>query len=265
MFCIAKADLYRLWHEKLVKIALIVTAIFVLMSPFPADRFFAHFNVEYGEPAIQATGSTAFQNIGFDGYVNLFIPLIIVAVFSSEFTKHTFLNIAGAKISKRKIFLGKFLSFSIALVILMLYSAILTTIEYTALSGWGSSFSLVQIVHILLIALLVAFAQIAYSWLTILLSAIIHNSATLVVLYFSASLVESVFSSICINLSEDNVTILNIPVFDYLAYVFPSTYLYDLTKIQLSGTILTMILVPLACYILITVVVGQFLYSRIEL
>ena len=264
MFCIAKADLYRLWHEKLIKVALIVTAFFVLTSPFPADKFFAYFNVEAGEPAIQATGSTAFASIGFDGYVNLFIPLIIVAVFSSEFTKHTLLNIAGTKISKHKIFMGKFFSFSVAIVMLMIYAAILSTLEYTFISGWGSSFSLAQIAHILMLAFLVSFAQIAYSWLTILLSAIIRNSATLVVIYFSASLVESIFSSICINLSENNVKILGIPIFDYFAYIFPSTYLYDLTKIQLSGPILIMILFPLICYVLITIIIGQFLYSKLE-
>ena len=265
MLCIAKADLYRLWHEKLVKIALIVTAFFVLMSPFPADKFFAYFHVEAGEPAIQATGSTAFANIGFDGYVNLFIPLIIVAVFSSEFTKRTFLNIVGTRISKRKIFMGKFLSFSVALVVLMIYSAILSTVEYTLISGWGSSFSLIQIIHIFMMAILVAFAQIAYSGMTILLSAVIHNSATLVVIYFSASLVESFFSSFCIYLNESGFTLLGIPIFKHLSYIFPSTYLYNLTRIHFSGATLILILIPLVCYILITIVVGQFLYDKIEL
>lgn len=264
MLSIVKADLYRLKYERMIKIVLILAAFFMLTYPVPAAEIFAEAGIEYDVETLRAYGSTAFFNIGFDGFANLLIPLLVVVIFSSEFSKRTFMNIVGTKIDRFNIFCGKMISFSISVFCLVSFCAFLCTLEFTLLYGWGEYFSIVQVLKLLFVVCLVSAAEIAYTGLTIILSTIIHSSSLVVVIYFGVTIVESMFSSVFVALSEHTKGSLPFPIFEYISYWFPSSYLYDLSKLEIRLDSTVAMIVPIVFYIAVTVIIGSSLFKKVE-
>ena len=122
-----------------------------------------------------------------------------------------------------------------------------------------SNFSFLQILNIIFIVLRVSLSQIAYSGVIIVLSLIIHSEATIVILYFIVSLIESFLMSIVAILQESNI------IFYYLSYIFPSTYMNEFMSLSISGEVLLYSCLSMSLYCIMTLSIGSIWFNCFDI
>lgn len=254
---IIKADLYKLFNEIYLKIMALICLLYTIVKAIPFYEILEKVSgIDFDYESQVITGHDAFLQLGFDGFFNFFIPFLIVVIFSSEFAKKTIRNIAGLKIGRINIFLGKYVVFIISVITLMLFSALTSTILFSVLNGWGSQNIYVDIINIVLLVFKYSIIQISYASIIVVLSLMIQNGALIIILYFGLSLVESIVSSMFQMLAPKS------SMFNALSYVFPSTYMYEFPLMKISDNGFVFSAISISAYVILTVIIGCTIMKR---
>lgn len=263
MLNIIKAELYKFYKSKAFKVLLFFGVLCVMFNLVSIIKLVCMWgNLEYNpadDTFLPKTGHDAFSVIDFNSLFYYFIPFLIVFFFTSDFSKKTIRNLFTTDLSRNEIFIGKYIAFSISTIAITVLVAIFTTIVATIMYGWGTSFSILQILNILFIALRIGLSHIAYAGISIVLSLIIHSEAIIVILYFAISVVENLLLSTVSSLQSTSYA------FYYLGYIFPSTYMDEFSSMHLSGDMILYSFISIALYCILTIVVGTVWFNRFDI
>lgn len=255
MLRIIKADLYRISKEKSIKVILILIFLYTLFQIIPFNEILAKLgSLDLESPNVKYYGYNAFVNLNFAGAFNLIVPFLIVSIFSSELNKGTMDSFIVSKLQRKEIFMGKYISFSILIIGIMIFSAVFTSIIFTVINGWGTIKIFESLLNLVFLATKFSLFQISYASITILLSLYINNSALVVIVYFGSSIVESIFASIIQVITSNNKSISG------LTYIFPSNYSNLLSTNETSYFLGAMI--SIFFYILITIIIGSIVFPK---
>ncbi len=260
---IVKAELYKFLKSKSIKVLLTFSVIWVMLNMVSIVKLICLWgNLDYStveDTFIVKTGFEAFSIMDFNSLFYYFIPFLIVFFFTSDFSKKTIRNLFTTDLTRNEIFVGKYIAFSITVVGITLFMAVFTTLVATIMYGWGTEFSIMQILNILFIALRVGISHVSYSGLAIVLSILIHNETIIVISYFAISILENILLSTVATLQSKSYA------FYYLGYIFPSTYMDEFSSMQLSSDMIIYSFISIALYCILTIVVGTIWFNRFDI
>jgi len=194
MLSVVKGELFKFFREPLLKIVLLVSLAIVAIQVIPFRQLLAEFLDQEMVVTAEPTGHSAFVDGSFDGFFSFFSPFLVVMIFSSEFTKKTIRSLGTINLPRRRVFIGKYISFAVIVFCLMSFLACCSTIFFFLFRGWGSNTVVVDILKVLYSVVISSLHQISYASVVILLTLYIYNDALIVLLYFGLSLVESIFA-----------------------------------------------------------------------
>ncbi|MCL1950582.1 MAG: ABC transporter permease [Turicibacter sp.] len=163
-------------------------------------------------------GHQSFSSSSADGLMMFLTPLLVVILFSSEFTKKTIYNIVLAHDSRVVIFLSKIIVITFFLFLFHLFFATVITVIATLRYGWGYSSLLIPIMQIFLLIIRMTVYQAMLASFLVLISLFVKSDMLLVLIHFGASLMEALLANFARSASA------GFPAGDVVTYLFPTNY-----------------------------------------
>lgn len=254
------AELYKFFKGNTFFVLLIIGIAFIAIQAIPfGEMVNLNLGEEIYEIAPLPAGYDAIAQGGINGLLPFFVPFLIVFFFTSEFSKKTFYNLLGQKISKEKIFISKYCVFSIVTLILSVALSAFSILFFILLRGWGSQFSIIHILDIALLIIRMTLFHVSSATIIIILSIFLRNSSIVVILFFAINIFDTLIAGMGYFIQE------KITFVGHLIKLLPSKFATDFLQMSVSAEIMASALMSIFLSISLCLGISIFCLKRFDI
>ncbi len=260
MIRIIKAELNRFAKGRGFIICIALTIICLITHSF---NLFGRLQSSLGLIESTDIGLPDGYSVSFaSSYTSIFmfvVPFLIVSIIGSDIGSGAVCNLFGRGIKRRTIFIAKYLTFAIVVFALIVSSGLVSAVLSTVVNKWGPQFHIIQVLRLISTLSLIAFSQIAFSTIPILIALIVQSEALVVILYFVWSLIESILASVM------NGAVAKHESMQWIAKLFFTNFSSSIESLNIDKSILPYAAISIVCSIIACLTIGTSIFSRKEL